>query len=396
MRKTQDGRRLRIAVIANEQTPYRLNLHRRIAREMPEIDLWSLFTHEVASSPWHYLDDPQIRCVLFGRGQAIREPDTARAFFREWTKGGRITRWLEEHDIGAIVLYGYNDVARLRIVRWAAHKRVPCFLFGDSNLCLERATGIKALLKRIYVPWILRQTSAVFHCGKLGRDYFLRYGVAESRLYPFPYEPDYQLFSKPLTPDSSRRFGLTAGRRRLIFVGRMVTAKRPDLILTAFERVARERPEWELVMVGDGHLRPELQSRYRSRVHWLGFIPDATELATLYAACDVFVLPSDFEPWGVVLTEAAAAGLALVASSIVGSAADLIQEGVNGMVFPHGDLRSLSDAVFKVTDPQNVDRMKAASATVLARWRKGSDPVRNLRRALQDAGALSHDLVYAG
>src|SRR5712692_3207196 len=114
------SRALAVAIIANEQTPYRLHLHRRICREMPEIELWSLFTHEVASSPWRYEDDPEIRPVLFGKGKPSGQRQTVGSAFTEWIKGGEMVRWLGCNRIQAIIVYGYNDAARLRIIRWAA------------------------------------------------------------------------------------------------------------------------------------------------------------------------------------------------------------------------------------------------------------------------------------
>lgn len=394
---------LPLAIIANEQTPYRLHLHRRICREMPDIQLWSIFTHEVASSPWKYEDDPEIRPVLFGKGESSAPRNTPGSAAREWRKGGEIVRWLATHGVKAIVLFGYNDAARLRIVTWAGRAGVPCFVFGDSNSRCDRATALKALVKRAYVPWVLRQAAGVFHCGRLGREYFLRYGVPRERLYEFPYEPDYSLFAGSESFEleaARRRYGLREGKRFLLFAGRMVEAKRPDLLLDAFEGIAGARPEWELVMAGDGPLRRELEGRcssaLRRRIHWLGFIADSKELATVYAACDVFVLPSDFEPWGVVLTEAATL-MALVASSTTGAAADVIEEGVNGRTFLRGDSEALRSALMEVTNPTRIDRMKTASPSVLSRWRQSSDPLRSLRRALENARLLPvGGCVHAG
>src|SRR5665213_309027 len=127
-----------IAIVVNEQTPYRLHLHRRIVREIPEIELWSLFTHEVATSPWQYQSLQEIRPVLFGAGQSTAGQDSASNALREWRKGGEITKWLREHRIRALILYGYNDPARLRILLWCRKHHITCFLFGDSNLLCER------------------------------------------------------------------------------------------------------------------------------------------------------------------------------------------------------------------------------------------------------------------
>src|SRR3954452_22988241 len=59
-----------IAIIANSQTPYRLHLHRRIAAEIPQVQLWSLYTHETSNSAWAFEAPPEIGPVLFGKGES--------------------------------------------------------------------------------------------------------------------------------------------------------------------------------------------------------------------------------------------------------------------------------------------------------------------------------------
>ena len=388
---------VRLAIIANEQTPYRLHLHRRIARELPEVELWSLFTHELASSPWQYQEDPLIRPVLFGKGESTRQQSPWAGAWHDWQKGAEIIRWLDEHAIQAIVVFGYNDLARLRIIRWAKARNLRCFLFGDSNIIGDRAVGLKRLLKNLYVPWVLRQVSGVFHCGTLGHAYFRRYHVPPDRLYPFPYEPDYESFARhdPEREVACReQFSLPAHRRYMLFAGRMIPEKRPDLLLEAFQQIAAQRPEWDLVMVGTGpmeaKLRVQLAPRLNARVHWTGFVGDYQKLAVIFGMCDIFVLPSDFEPWGVVLTEAATR-LALVASNAVGAAADVLSDGVNGRWFSSGSVESLTQALLDVTETNRFGMMKIASPAVLAAWRTASDPVSSLRRALRGAGLEASD-----
>jgi glycosyltransferase involved in cell wall biosynthesis len=385
-----------VAIIANEQTPYRLHLHRRIVRELPEIELWSLFTHQLASSPWDYREVQEIRPVLFGAGQSSADQTALRNAGREWRKGGEIVQWLRTRAVKAVVLFGYNDSARMRILRWCRRRGVACFLFGDGNLLNERAAGLRAVVKRAYVPWVIRQCTGVFHCGALGREYFLKYGAKPESLYPFPYEPDYDRLASPdpaVVIDSRIRFDLRPERRRLLFAGRLTHVKRVDLLIDAFARILEKRPEWDLVIAGDGELRSELEMRPSSarsagRIRWTGFLDDEAQLAALYSLCDVFVLPSEFEPWGVVLTEAATR-LALVASSVVGAARDILGDGRNGLRFETGDVDSLTTALLGVTDPARIDGMKCASPELLAQWRKQTNPVYHLGRALRDCHVLN-------
>jgi glycosyltransferase involved in cell wall biosynthesis len=177
-----------------------------------------------------------------------------------------------------------------------------------------------------------------------------------------------------------------------VYSGRLVPEKRVDLAIDAFACVAAQRPEWDLVIAGDGVLRAELEARVpaplRPRVTWTGFLADPADVSAVYRLCDVLVLPSDYEPWALVVNEAAAAGLAVVSSSVVGAAHELVREGVNGALFPPGQVGAAAAALLSVTDPSRVDALRAGSARVLEAWRKQGDPVEGLRAALRHCGVL--------
>jgi len=121
-----------------------------------------------------------------------------------------------------------------------------------------------------------------------------------------------------------------------------------DLLIDAFCRVAENSPQIELVLVGGGPLGAALKKQVpetiRSRVHFAGFRPVA-ELPKFFAESDVFVLPSRHDGWGVVVNQAAAAGMPIIASDAVGAAADLVVESENGRLFPAGNGEILQEAI---------------------------------------------------
>ncbi len=383
-----------LAIISNEQTPYRIHLHRRIAREMPEVMLWSLFTHEAASSPWPYQEVAEIRPVRFGEGEPSTQQGRVDLFWHEWAKGGRITAWLARQGIRAVVLGGYNDPGRIRILRWCDGNGIRCFLFGDSNILNDQPTGIRKIVKSAVLPRLLGLCAGALYCGKLGKAYFERYLVPADRLFPFPYEPNYsqiEMISAGEQMAVRARFELPPQGRLLLYSGRLVSVKRVDLLLDAFSQIAEDRPDWNLVIAGDGPLRAGLEGSIpaplRNRVTWTGFVEDSATLAALYATCDALVLPSDREPWGVVVTEAAVR-MAIVASTAVGAAADVVRDGINGRIFAAGDAGGLAAALQEVTDPVKIDGFKASSPVVLDEWRRQMDPVDGLRCALRSVGLL--------
>lgn len=383
-----------VAIVSNSQTPYRLHLHRRIALEVPEIELWSVFTHEVSNSPWQIASPDEIQPVFFGQGERSDEQAKVRNQLGEWKKAGRILNWMRERRVQAVVLLGYNDLGRLRIIESCHRKKLPCILFGDSNILAERLVGWKLALKRTIVSSVVRRCAAVLYCGRLGAEYFQQYGAEPKAMFPFPYEPDYALFEDvpaSAIEQARERFAISSASRYIVYSGRLVPAKRVDLLLQAFAGIASLRPSWTLLIAGDGPLRSSLEGAMpealRGRAVWTGFIGDQGVLAALYKCSDVLVLPSDFEPWGVVVTEAAT-GLALICSSVVGAAADLVHDGVNGRVFAAGNADQLAQALLEVTAEPRVDQMKSASRGVLAEWRRRADPVEGLRAALRFVGVL--------
>jgi glycosyltransferase involved in cell wall biosynthesis len=382
-----------LAIVANAHTPYRAHFHQRIVNEIPGVRLWSLYTHEYSNAPWPFDVPPELRPVLFGKGESAEQQAAPRRALHEWRKGGRVIRFLREHDVGAVVMLGYNDPGRLRVIRWCHRNRIPCFVWGDSNIRGDTAAGLKLRVKRRVLRWVFRRCAGVLPCGRRGVEFFEKYGVDRRQMFLCPVEPDYAL-PQALTPEHVERVriatGLSHAGRRIVFSGRLVAAKRADLLIAAFSAIAGRRPDWTLVMVGDGPLRPELGAQVpeplRDRVFWTGFLGDQADVTAVYRLSDVLVLPSDFEPWALVINEAVAAGLAVVASEAVGAAPELVQEGVNGYLFPAGDLAALTDRLLSVTDEANLHRMKAASPRVLADWRAKADPVNGLRAALRSAG----------
>ena len=121
------------------------------------------------------------------------------------------------------------------------------------------------------------------------------------------------------------------GRKILLFVGRLVDVKNIPLLLKAYKKLS---DEYELIIIGDGEKREELQQLCKSLgiyVHFLGK-KEGDDLYMWYKAADIFILPSYREPFGAVVNEALLAGCKCVVSKNAGANC-LIKEGINGYTF---------------------------------------------------------------
>ncbi|WP_146443729.1 glycosyltransferase family 4 protein [Botrimarina colliarenosi] len=374
-------------------SPYELHFYNRLANELPA-QMLVLNAYGDSSRQWRLATPLALTLEDLSAGDRTPQSVTLGQQRREWRRGGEVIERLKQQRSDALILVGYNDLGRLRTAFWCWRHSVPVLLRADSNLADEQGKSpLKLAVKRAYIALVRRLVTAVLAVGPLGVAYWKHYGVPGDRLYVSPYEPDYALIENVSDDEiaaAAERHQINRTRRRLVFSGRFVSVKRVDLLIKAFAQIANERPDWDLLLIGDGELRQELEtmtpSDLRERVQWTGFMAEQREVNLLYRLSDVLVLPSEREPWAVVLNEAAASGLALVTSDVVGAAAALLRPGVNGEKFASGDLDGLAHALRTVTDPTAIDRYRAGSGEVLAAWRSEADPVAAVRDALRDAG----------
>lgn len=146
----------------------------------------------------------------------------------------------------------------------------------------------------------------------------------------------------------------------LLYFGRLEYEKGVHDLIAALPRIRRAHPGTRLIVAGTGTAADMLFTsarthRVRRSVAFLGHLPD-DELVAALAAADAVVLPSRYEPFGIVALEAAAAGAPLVAST-AGGLGEVVVDGETGVSFPPGDVAALARAVGTVlTDPSAATR----------------------------------------
>ncbi|MBC7327226.1 glycosyltransferase [bacterium] len=143
----------------------------------------------------------------------------------------------------------------------------------------------------------------------------------------------------------------TAEEIRLINVGKFKKAKNHLLLIEAFSRAARINPNLRLILVGDGRLRKKAEKRVNElglegKVSFLGWRSD---IPKLLADCDIFVLSSDWEGFGIVLIEAMSAGKPVIATR-VGGVPEVVDEGETGILVPPRDPDALAGAILKLAE----------------------------------------------
>ena len=238
----------------------------------------------------------------------------------------------------------------------AGYRRI---FFGEVP-GLNRRGWVGTMLRNFARRPAVRWPAAIAAVGSRAVTEYRKLASASCAVENIPYccniEPFHQAEREP-TP---------CGAVRFLYCGQLIRRKGVDLLLHAFIDVAQSNSLATLTLVGDGPLRPrtapsDSNDLAAARIRFAGFQP-VEELPPWFSQADVFVLPSRHDGWGVVVNQALAAGLAIVSSDAVGAAADLVQPGVNGCVFPAGDAKNLREARSSLAaDPARVAEMGCRS-----------------------------------
>jgi glycosyltransferase involved in cell wall biosynthesis len=388
---------LRVAWVAEIPVPYRLGLYRRL-REEAGIDLRLLFC--AADQPdrdWELSLAGLPHVILPGRtlGANPREQFFLRANPRIW-------RELTSFRPDVVVVGGYAHLTMQWAMLWCRWTGTPYVINSESHHRRARS-GLLRALKRLPVRLFVRNAAAALPAGTLAREYLVSYGGPRERMFLFPNTCDVARLARA----SERARGQRAALRQslhlhsgplLLYVGRLVPAKGLDTLLRAFHRIRQQhssheqqirspsedaegtssldpsaRPVPQLLLVGDGEQRCELgalaaQLGISDHIRFAGSRP-WDELPAFYAAADLLVLPSRFEPWGAVVNEAIACGLPVIVSDQVGCAPDLVNPAENGWIVPANNVESLASALAEALgDPARLAAMGAASSRLAPTW----------------------------
>ncbi len=167
-----------------------------------------------------------------------------------------------------------------------------------------------------------------------------------------------------------KKYKIDLKKPRIIYVGRVDPEKSIDVLISAFSKVSERLPEVEFMIVGDGIAKPDLEEQARDlglkdKVRFLGRVMPP-ELQEIYRAGDVFATASETETQGIVLIEAAATGLPLVAVD-AGAVSELCQNGKNGILCKPKDVNAIAEALISLLNSKKLQSEYSKNSIEIAK-----------------------------
>lgn len=282
-------------------------------------------------------------------------------------------------DPAAVFTSGWVDKGYLKTCRTMRALGKPVIMCSDTAWRGDFRQQLAVFLARF---WLKRTFSHAWVTGGPQYRYARNLGFRKSRVQRGFYSADVERFA----PLHARFEHARAARfpHRFLCVARYIPTKGHQDLCDAFDELctANKAGDWELWIAGTGELHEQVvrsRSGRNPRIHHLGFV-QAADMPRVMEQCGVFVLPSTYEPWGVVVHEHACAGFPLVLSHAVGAAELFLKEGENGQRFTAGDVEHLKVALRWIISRHDDDlrAMGERSALLGRAW----DPARWARTAM--------------
>jgi glycosyltransferase involved in cell wall biosynthesis len=335
----------RVLIVSEIISPYRIPVFNALAQH-GSVDLHVVFLSETDAGlrQWPvYKDEIGFSYEVL---PSWRLRAGKHALLLNWGLRYRLTKFAPE----IVICGGYNYIASWEVQSWARRHHAEFVLWSESNAQDARS---KLVWLESVKKYFLSRCDRFVVPGKASFEYLQSLGSAPELISIAPNAVDNRWFAAQAENMRARaaefRQNHRLPQRFILFVGRLVREKGVFDLLDAYGRLGDDRRvEVGLVFAGDGPCRRELERMAQrvspGKVCFPGFL-HRENLAGLYTFADALVLPTHSDPWGLVVNEAMACGLPVVATTVAGCTADLVEDQWNGFVVPPRDSERLKLAI---------------------------------------------------
>lgn len=288
-----------------------------------------------------------------------------------------VWREIRSGKYSAVWLHGYMYAAFLLAFVAAKSCGLPVFMRSETHGYLNRP-GWRRKLRDSVLRQMYRFVDGFLAIGTWNREYYRSLGVPDQKIFSVPYAVDNARFISASnearrTRESFRQaHGIRPDVPVVLYASKLIRRKRARDLILASKNLVEDGLRFAVAIVGTGEDAAELRSLAGAlgldNAVFPGFM-NQSELPAAFAASDIFVLPSEDEPWGLVVNEAMCAGLPVVVADKIGCGPDLVRHGGNGFKYPAGDIDALGDALrLLISDADVRKRMGAASLSRIESW----------------------------
>ena len=282
-----------------------------------------------------------------------------------------------EKAFDAVMLHGYAHAFARQIIRLSKRYKFKVLLRGEfTDSPRLSANLLKRFVRNSYLAWFYRHVSHFCPVSTKGIEHLKRRGIPDQKLTFSPYSVNDGLIQNQKDKcdynQLRERLNIREDQTLFLFSGKLIARKQPLLLAQAALAFAQDE-RFCLCILGSGDQEKEvykmLDPALGNRLMMPGFV-NQSKLGEYFGAADVFVLPSAFDTWGLVVNEAMHWGLPCILSDRTDSHHDLIIEGETGFTVPWNSVDKLISTMKKFLDePELKTRMGEKASKHIMKYR---------------------------
>lgn len=253
-------------------------------------------------------------------------------------------------DYNLVAVYDYSTRTGMQLIMRCIVKKIPYVVNCDGVILTSHSNFIKNIGKR----FLLKKAAAYLASGENAQQYFIQYGAKKEKIYKHTFSTldKKDIVKEPLSQDEKKKIrkkiGLPEECNIVIAVGRFIPLKRYNELIEIWKNMSCNDL---LLIVGEG----EEKEKYEKTILELKMnnviienFHKKEELLDYYKAADIFIHPTSYDVWGLVVNEAMACGLPVIVSDHCVAGLELVKNEKNGYIFPMGDEKKACEKVEKV------------------------------------------------
>lgn len=355
---------MRVLILTTIMAPYRVNLFNELGKLCDLTVCFEQKTDKSRNDNWYYDKATNFKFIAL----------------RNWEKSLKkikfdIKNFIDKDKYDIAIAYEYSTPTAMFFMQLCKVKKIPYLINCDG------AFVSSSLIKGLVKSYFIIGASGFLVNGNNARKYFINYGANAEKIYKHKFSSLYkrEILEMPITLDEKLKLKnelKLPNKKIIISVGRFIHSKGLDVLLEAWSYINND--DVHLLIIGEGEEKEEYKKIIRDKdynnVSIMNFM-DKKTLFSYYKACDLFVLPTREDVWGLVINEAMACGLPIITTDKCIAGVELIDNNKNGFIVPVESSKELINKINKLINDNilceemsknNIKKIKAYTIENLA------------------------------
>lgn len=250
-------------------------------------------------------------------------------------------------DYDFVAVFDYSSITAIKLILECKKHNIPYAINCDGVIMESHGNLLRELIKR----FLVKGATAYFASGENAKNYFIKYGAKEDKIaiHTFSELEQKDILDKPLSVEEKIQFrkklGLPSDKKIAIAVGRFIPLKRYGELIQAWKDMP---DDYTLLLIGGGSEKDTYEKIIKDNNINNVIIGDfltKDKLFDYYKVSDIFVHPTSYDVWGLVVNEAMACGLPVVVTDHCVAGLELIKNGENGYLVKMGDDKEMCEKI---------------------------------------------------